>query len=431
MLLTFLRYIKGYLRIRITGRSAERFINACRYKGICLWGLKSDFGNYEMNITIHGFRQLKPVLKKTGTKVVVVKRIGLPFFLQKYRGRRFFFCGGVFCVVLIVVLSRFIWNIDISGNSMYTDEALLKFLASTDVKTGIRKSEVDCGRIVKDVRKAYDDIVWVSASVKGTVLYVKIKENEDSMDTAGQMAHRDKPTDIVADRNCIIRDIVVRKGVVKVKPGERVKKGTVLVSGQVPVVNDAKEVTGYRYQEADADIVGETTIAYQDTNPHTYEVKKRRKGPKGEEQGHTAVSLTMGNYRFSFGDVKDRYPHREVYTRQKQLKIFENFYLPVTVAVKKITPYESVKKTYTPAQEQKLLSGRFYRSMGDLEKKGVEILENNVKIYTGRDFSRAEGTITVRMPVGEKQPSKRPEAPENHKEEQQGETVHGNDGSGN
>ncbi len=217
MLLKFIRYLKGYLRIRITGRSAERFINACRHKGIFLWGLKSVSGSYEMNVTIRGFRQLKPVLRKTGTKVVIIKRTGLPFFLQKYHGRKLFFCGAALCVMLLLLMSQFIWNIDITGNSTYTDETLLKFLASTDVKTGIRKSKVDCARIAKDVRKAYDDIVWVSASIKGTVLCVKIKENEDSMDTAVQLEKTDVPLDIVADQDCIIRDIVVRKGVVLVK----------------------------------------------------------------------------------------------------------------------------------------------------------------------------------------------------------------------
>ena len=77
-----------------------------------------------------------------------------------------------------------------------------------------------------------------------------------------------------------------------------------------------------------------------------------------------------------------------------------------------------------------MLSGRFYRYLQDLEKKGVEILENNVKIYAGTDAAQAKGTITVRMPVGQKQPSELLETPNNN-ESQQGETDDGNDGSNN
>ena len=49
MLLKIIRYIKGYIRIRVIGYSAERFLNACSHKGIFLWGLKPVDGAYEMN----------------------------------------------------------------------------------------------------------------------------------------------------------------------------------------------------------------------------------------------------------------------------------------------------------------------------------------------------------------------------------------------
>ena len=44
-------YLKGYVRIRITGYSPERFLNACRYKNIYIWDLKRVCGSYEMNLT--------------------------------------------------------------------------------------------------------------------------------------------------------------------------------------------------------------------------------------------------------------------------------------------------------------------------------------------------------------------------------------------
>ena len=273
MILKVIRYIKGYLRIRITGYSTERFLNACRHKGIFLWGLKPVSGAYEMNITVKEFRQLKPMIRKTGTKVLIVKRTGLPFFLYKYRKRKLFFGGACLCLFMILYMSRMIWGIDISGNTTYTDEALLKYLSSRNVKNGMAKSDVDCARIVKDIRKEYNDIIWVSASVRGTKLYIQIKENEDSI-PVDEKGEENKAVDIVADRDCIVKDIVVRKGVVKVREGDTVKKGDVLISGQVPVNNDAKEVTGYQYHESDADILGTVVLPYEDECSHVYEIKE-------------------------------------------------------------------------------------------------------------------------------------------------------------
>ena len=175
MLLKIIRYIKGYIRIRITGYSTERFLNACSHKGVVLWGLTPVNRAYEMNIQAKGFRQLKPIIRKTGTKVVIVGRFGLPFFLHKYRKRKLFFAGAVLFVALVFLMSRYIWNIDIRGNLSYTDETLLRFLASTQVTNGMPVAEVDCARIVKDIRKEYHDIIWVSASIKGTRLILDRK----------------------------------------------------------------------------------------------------------------------------------------------------------------------------------------------------------------------------------------------------------------
>lgn len=95
MLRKLVQYGKGYLKIHVSGYFAERFLNGCSHKKIRLWDLKPVPGGYEMCVTISGFRKLKPIIRKTGTKVVIVKRSGLPFLLFKYRKRRLFFTGSL------------------------------------------------------------------------------------------------------------------------------------------------------------------------------------------------------------------------------------------------------------------------------------------------------------------------------------------------
>lgn len=92
MLTRILRYVKGYVRIRITGYSPERFLNLCKYKKIPVWGLLPGRNFYDMNITIAGMKKLKPILRKTGTNLRIIEKIGLPFFLFRHRKRKIFFC---------------------------------------------------------------------------------------------------------------------------------------------------------------------------------------------------------------------------------------------------------------------------------------------------------------------------------------------------
>ena len=416
MLFTIIRYIKGYVRIRVIGYSPERFLNACSYRGIYIWGLKPVSGAYEMNLTIQGFRQLKPVIRKTKAKVVIVERFGLPFFLHKYKKRRFFFSGAVLCLFLIFLMSRYIWNIDISGNQTYTDETLLRFLKYKNVEDGMTKSDVDCARIVKDIRKEYDGIIWVSASIKGTKLLIQIKENTDTIpetqdDQTEDTEHPETPTDIVADYDCTITKMITRTGVPQVEPGAEVKKGDLLVSGQVSVNNDAGETTGYQYRESDADIWGKMNLDYEDEMPLTYEVREYDRIRSAELQ------LKFGTYYVRLGLIKSQNKNQEIHGFERQIMIGDDFYLPISYGLKTAVTYQPVKKKYDRNELIEKLSQKFQTYCEELEKKGVEIIENDVKIYTESETADARGTLTVIMPVGTSVPSTLQELPD--QEEQQ------------
>ena len=430
MLSRLISYIQGYLCIRINGNSTERFLNACRYRGIRLWGLNAVHGAYEMNISIRDFKKLKPVIRKTGTKVVIVKKFGLPFSLYRRRKRKLFFVGAFLSIFLVFWMSRYIWNIDIEGNISRTDETLIEFLKTKAVQSGMEKSEVDCSRIVKDIRKEYDDIIWVSAYIKGTRLMIHVKENEDSPQITEQKTEDSEvkeviPKDIVADRDCTIESVTIRNGILKVKPGSKVKKGDILVSGLVPVINDAGETVAFQYHIADADIIGITDIKYEDTYPNQY-IKKEKMDIYKEE-----YFLKIGNIKFALGGIKNNYAHFTMTGQQYELVILNGLNVPVSWGIRKVVPYEIKEMTYSQKDLQKILTKRFHRTSEDLGKKGVEIIENNVKIYTGSEETAAKGSLKVRMPIGEKKSSEIIDIPDNNKNEQTGDITDGNDGSNN
>ena len=405
MLMQGIRYMKGYVRIRMIGYSAERFLNACAYRNIYIWGLRPVNGNYELNMYAKDFLALKPILKKTGIQVKIIKKTGFPFWLHHYRKRRMFFLGAAAGLGLIIFMSSIVWSIDITGNLTRSDDTLLKFLKEKQVKSGMFKTQVDCGRIVKDIRKEYDDIVWVSASMEGSHLKIQIKENEDAdlnIDKDGKEPEQDpytaqvsQPMDIVADEDCVLTKIVVRKGVTEFAEGMDVKKGDVLVSGQVPVKNDAGEIVDYQYYESDADISGQVRIIYQDLMEPFYMEKEYQKKC----------------YSFFIRTVKQEVEILPQKSRagmkcEKWSEVWpgvteSSFEVPMSCGIKRYFFYTEKKKKYTEKEIKNRLTERFRRYCRDLEKKGVEIIENNVKIYTGSNETEAKGNLVVIMPIGE------------------------------
>ena len=98
--------------------------------------------------------------------------------MYQNRRRQAFLAGCLLCIGLLFFYSSYIWDIHFEGNERWTDEALLDFLETRQVKPGTAKYKINCPEIVRDIRQKYPEIVWVSASIDGSRLRVQIKENE-------------------------------------------------------------------------------------------------------------------------------------------------------------------------------------------------------------------------------------------------------------
>lgn len=414
MIRSFIRYLRGYVRIRIQGFSPERFLNMCSYHDIYVWGLSSVDCGYEMYLSAADFKRLKPLAKKTHSKITLTERRGFPFFLFHYRKRKLFFFGLLLCIVLLKVYSLFIWDIHFEGNEKWTDETLTEYLRSGGVEPFMLKSRVDCSDIVKNIREQYNDIVWVSASVDGSRLKIQIKENEDTLLDSADDAEKGKadaetaadkaadtisdeqhPTDLVASADGVITSIVTRSGVPQVHAGDQVKKGDILVLGRVDIINDSGEVIGYQYQKSDADIFADTTLEYTDSIDRMYQKKVY------DDRKKVQPYVRIGDVTISVGSTSNKYEHSELSVKERQLKAGENFYLPVLFGIRTVKSYTFEKKRYTDEEIRQILSADFLQFCKDLEEKGIQILENSVKINLYADSADAKGTLFLNERITE------------------------------
>ena len=293
-------------------------------------------------------------------------------------------------------------------------------------------SKVDCSRIASRIREEYRDIIWVSASIQGAKLVIRVKENEDllqeepSADSEEKAEDSKKGTDLVADRDCTIVSIVTRNGIPAVKAGSEVKKGDILVSGRVEMKNDAGEVTGYRYREADADIKGEYIQQYENTAEREYPVKdyiKERNQPVKKSQWY----LRIGPWTASLGSIENKYENCEYRAWEKDLKLGDSFILPVSFGEREVVPYKTHRESLTDEEIQQDLSRAFAFWCEELEKKGVEIIRNDVKIYTEQKKASAKGSVTLQGEVAEKRDTEILPDPERETLETERENQNGND----
>lgn len=388
MVKELLSYKRGSLRIRVTGGSYDRFLNLCANHGIALWNLEYADGGYEMDISLTGFRMLRPLARKSSSKVRILRRRGLPFFLHRYRKRKMLFAGMAFGLFVMITLSRFLWSIDIEGNEKITDGQILHYLEEVQISAGTRLSKIDCKDLAAKLRRQFEDFTWVAVSQDGTSLSIQVQENTD-FSYVRETVKDTAPADLVADKNGTIVSIITRKGVPLVAKGDKVKKGDVLVKGVLDIVDDSGEVKGHQYCHSDADIQIKTTYQYKEKIPVT-KVEKKYTGRKKTEYyvriGNQYLAIPSGNLPFSQYDTI-----RDI----RQLCLFQNFYLPFSLVIQEHLEYENVKvkrdETTVVGEAEKNL----YKFFTKIQEKGVQIFKNNVKIETNEKYCMAKGTLIL------------------------------------
>ena len=406
MLVRLFKYLRGYVKIRVEGYSPERFFNLCNVHGILLWGVDHKEFSYEMYVSVKDYKRMRPLVRKTRTKIILLEKHGLPFFLHKFRKRKMFFAGMLLCAAFIYVLSLFVWNIHFEGNATQSTEELVEYLGELGVTHGTLKSKIICEEIETKLRTRYPNILWVSAEMRGTRIIVQIKENTDK-DIVSAIEEKDKePASIVADCSGTIESVIVRQGTPLVKAGDKVVKGQTLVEGYYEIKNDAGEIVRYEGVAADADIVILVSEDYKDSFSMEHKTKQYT------EKKRLAFSFTIFDKTYV---IKPKIPYKtyNTVTKHYEIHVTENFYLPFSTDFIWYLEYDSKTGLYTQQEAKELAGKRFLNKYKNILQKGVQIIEKDVKIDTNGKLCLVTGTVRLSVPVTTKVPAVIPETVNN------------------
>ena len=395
------RWWKGYVLVRLKGAEPERFLNLCRSRGIELWDLRVTEDGCEAYMTVSGVRASREPQKKSGVRIRVRRRFGLPFFLRKNRKRKAFFAGLAAALLLLGGLSFFVWDIQVEGNRMYSEDTLIRYLDSLDIRCGIPKSRVDCDGLEDSLRSDFPEITWVSAQVSGTRLLVKIKENE----ALSEIPVPDtKACDIVAEKDGVITHMIVRSGIPQVSVGDTVTAGQVLISGIVPVTDDGGAVVAEHPVRADGDVIirREETYRREFGRWKTVEVMTGR--------SRLGLYVRAGNYS-AFLLPPAAGSSWKTAMEEKQLALTENFCLPLWWGVIRSEEYISYERHYTQEEKEAARLRTAAEFAENLERKGVQIEENNARIIENGSGFQIEGRAVLLEPIGESREIQHSEIP--------------------
>ena len=385
MLLNILRFIFGYVKVEVFGFAPERFMNLIIKNDIVMWNVKTTECGYIFFTGRNNLLRMKPYLQKTNMKLRILQKYGLPYVIKRNRKRVAFVIGFGIFIMLIYILSLFVWEVKIVGEDNLVADNLLEHIEDNYVPLGTMKTKIDCNHLEELLRKDFADISWISCELKGTGLTVYLEEGMAPKQEEKVIANGD----IVASKDAVITKMITREGTPVAKVNDSVKKGDILISGTIYIYNDSNEVIETNYIPADGDIWGTTTYTYEDYVDLNYYDKLYK------EHSKSYITLYFLDYCITPYIPKIPETDYDVYTEIHKASIFEDFYLPFGYKKTNWNPYTLERKSYSEDEANTILINRLQKKIKGLEEKGVEIIKNNVKIEQEGDRLIAKGTLIL------------------------------------
>lgn len=388
------KYLKGYVYIKITGFSIERFLNLCLNKNIVLYDLEERSDGLICKVDIKDFKSLKEISRKTACKYKIVSKYGLPFFIFKNKKRIFFIIGIMLFIFLLYFFSSFVWNIEIKGNDKVDNNEILRFCEKNNLYLGAYKNKIDTKELQTKLKNNFPEISWANVQIKGTNVKINISENI----TEKKELEFKNPCDIIATETGVITEIVTKTGRPLVKEKDIVKKGDILVSGEL-FLKDGENIVGSYYAYSDADIKAKVKKSFSITLPYSYKDKQYT----GKQK--TSLSLIAFNKTFSF-DFFNKIPFENYDTKVERipLKLSDNFYLPFIIKKTTYKEYKPINKKYSIKDANLVINKLINEKIISDINFSSDILEKNISYKQNKNELIATVDLTIIQEIGKQVP---------------------------
>ena len=359
----FFDFLNGYVEIEITGAQLERFLNIVIFHDIRLWDIKKE-GKLNCKISVRDFRKIKFIAKKTASKIKITSKVGAPFFIFKYRRRKFLFLGSILFFIGLYSLTAFIWDIEVNGYENISHDSIITALYENGLFLGSFRSSINRFELEQTLLELFD-ISFININLEGTRAIITITE-------IPKPVYPIEPREeIIASKTGIIESITVFSGTPLISVGQIVTKGDLLVTGEIEEENLESIFT--TYPEA-------TILAYVNYLLE-FSLPKTTREPYFTDKTRTRRSLYLFGTYINFINVLRDFDFYDKIVNRKMLNFGENYPLPIILITAHMKEYELIEVSRTEEELEEIANILITQNILDYFDISVDIVEKEI-IFT-------------------------------------------------
>ena len=379
-------YFRGYVVIRIEGLSLEKFINYAILKGVYLWDInRIDYTTLEAKVGLEGYKELRHIVKRAGCRVKIYSKIGYPFFMHKIKARKMFLTGSVISLLLIVLGTSFIWDIEVVGNKNISTENIVEYLNSNNLYPGAFRYHVSLLDIENKMMLEFEDLAWVGINLKGTKIMVDIVEKV----TPPVNIPVSVPCHIVAIKNGIVEKIITKNGDALVHKGDIIKPGQILITGVL-----YRENLETRYVHALGEIYAKT---YYEENDEIALIKNE-KIKTGNMFKRRVLKIGNSQIALSFDEIP--YSNVIIEKRNNRVPPWRNIKIPVEIIIEEYYETKDISVSIEKTVGEKALQEKILVKLMNKIPINASILDQRLTIHQEDNILQGKLIIEALEQIG-------------------------------
>ena len=215
--------MSGKLKIKIEGLTSSKIINALIDENILLENIHYRVKFVIFEILAQDEKVLKLICKKFHKKYLILSKNNFVNFLRKCR----YYFGFTIAIMLVSIfafwLNLYIYQVKVSvdGVAQCDLERIKAILKDNKIVSGMRKKDLEINEIEKLILSSQNDVAGCSVNQIGGILNIVIYP--------GLLKEEISKENIYSKYDAIITDIQIYSGKTKLKVGDLVKTGDLLI----------------------------------------------------------------------------------------------------------------------------------------------------------------------------------------------------------
>lgn len=222
------------VRLRIEGLNLARLLSQTHEKGIALENVvRADAFTLRVTCAKKDERALMSLCAERGYACARVRALRAYRAALFLRARPLMCAGLILTLLLAITATRFVFRVRVTGAGEYLGE-VNAFLRENDIRAGLLKRDVDIESLRQTLEWRFPRVAWVRVTLRGLTLHIQVDKGAPPPD----MPYRERAGDVTAACDGVIARLSVYAGTARVKAGDVVKKGQVLIEGVERGAND-------------------------------------------------------------------------------------------------------------------------------------------------------------------------------------------------